>query len=155
MDRKTLFLSLILSVPVGNAAYAGYDANSGTGSWIDIRSDESESDKLLGLSCAGLGQIDVHLGGEFGIGKGGHEAVSATLSTGKTSATLKGLSIETADAEMTGGIELLTSLAPDDKAFGILASGKEISLKHGGTTEKFMLGKSATDALTAFLKACS
>lgn len=154
MLYRKIGFAMALTVASIGVAQAGYVANDGAGTWLDIRSDEPESDKLLGLGCGAPGLVDVHLGGEFGIGKGGHEAVSVKLSAGKQSAEVKGLSIATADSEMTGGIELLTALAPGDKAFGILTSGRELGLQHDGKSEKFTLGKAATDALKAFLKGC-
>jgi hypothetical protein len=155
MLHKRVGLALLTLLPLANGAIAGFDAHGGAGSWLEIRSDEPESDALLRLGCKGFGLIDTHLGGVADIGKGGHEAVSVTLSSGKLTARVQGASISSEDSELTGGIELLTALMPDDKAFSVLTSGKEIKLQVGsGKAENFTLGAKTTAALKAFLKKC-
>jgi hypothetical protein len=155
MSYKQAGLAILMLLPLASAASAGFDATTGAGTWLDIRSDESESDALLRLGCHGSGLIDTHIGATFDIGKGGHEAVSVTLTSGKLTARLAGLSIESEDSELTGGIELLTALMANDDAFSVLASGKEITLKGGRSkAERFSLGPKTTSALKAFLKKC-
>ena len=155
MSYKQAGVALLVLLPLASAASAGFDATNRAGTWLDVRSDESESDALLRLGCHGFGLIDAHLGATFDIGKGGHEAVSLTLTSGKLTARVKGLSIESEDSELTGGIELLTALMANDEAFAVLTSGKEIILQSGRSkAERFTLGKETTAALKAFLKKC-
>lgn len=155
MFYKQVGLSLLVALALAGSAKAEYEANSSEGSWIEIREPvENEGDTMLQLSCGPIGFVDVHLGGVFGIGKGEHEAVSATLSAGKLKATVKGLSIETSDVEMTGGIELLTALRSNDPLFAVLTSGQEISLQGSERPERFTLDAKVTSALKAFLETC-
>jgi hypothetical protein len=156
MFHKLIGLIFLAMLTLASGASAAYEAHSGAGSWIDIREPvDQEGDALLHLGCGELGLVDVHLGGVFTMGKGEHEAVSAALSAGKLTARVKGLSIETADVEMTGGIELLTALRSDDALFAVLTSGKEITLKGGSEkAERFTLDAKTTAALKAFLKTC-
>ena len=115
---------------------------------------ENEGDTLLQLSCGPVGFVDVHLGGVFTIGKGEYEAASATLSAGKLTAQVKGLSIQTSDFEMTGGIELVTALRSNDDLFAVLTSGEEIALAGSERPEKFKLTADVTKALKTFLEKC-
>jgi hypothetical protein len=155
MLYKQSGLALLMLLALAGGAEAGLEAHTGKGSWIDIRGPvEEEGDALLRLRCRGFGLIDTHLGGAVGIGKGEHEAVTVTLSSGGLKAEVKGLSIFTEDSEMTGGTELLTALMPNHDAFGVLTSGKEIELKSPDKTERFTLGPKPTAALKAFLKKC-
>ena len=81
--------------------------------------------------------------------------MTAKLSAGKLSAEVKGMSIESSDAEMTGGIELLTALRAGDDLFEVLTSGKEITLTSGAQKpERFKLDADTTAALKAFLEKC-
>ena len=156
MFYKLAGLSLLAILALVSNANAAYEANSSEGAWIEIREPvENEGDTILQLSCGPIGFVDVHLGGVFGIGMGKYEAVSATLSAGTITASVKGLSIETSDVEMTGGIELLTALRSNDTLFAVLTSGKEITLK-GGTEkeERFTLEAKVTEALKTFLGTC-
>ncbi len=155
MFYKQAGLSLLVALTFAGSAKADYEANSSEGSWIEIREPvENEGDTMLQLTCGPIGFVDVHLGGVFAIGKGEHEAVSATLSAGKLTATVKGLSIETSDFEMTGGIELLTALRSNDPLFAVLTSGQEISLQGSERPERFTLSADVTKALKTFLAAC-
>jgi hypothetical protein len=145
-----------MTMAFADSASAEYEANTSDGSWMEIREPvENEGDTLLQLSCGPIGFVDVHLGGVFAIGKGEHEAVSATLSAGKLTAQVKGLSIETSDAEMTGGIELITALRSNDPLFAVLTSGQEISLQGSERPERFTLSADVTKALKTFLAACA
>lgn len=155
MVYKQAGLSLLVALTFAGSAKADYEANSSEGSWIEIREPvENEGDTMLQLTCGPIGFVDVHLGGVFAIGKGEHEAVSATLSAGKLTAQVKGLSIETSDFEMTGGIELLTALRSNDPLFAVLTSGQEISLQGSERPERFTLSADVTKALKTFLAAC-
>jgi hypothetical protein len=155
MSCKQASLALLVMLPLASDANAGFDVVNREAAWLDIRPDETESDALLRLGCHGFGLIDTHFGATFDIGKGEHEAISVTLTSGKLTARVKGLSIQSEDSELTGGVELLTALMAGDDAFAVLTSGKEITLKGGrGKSERFTLGKDATAALNAFLAKC-
>ncbi len=155
MFYKQAGLSILAILALASTASAEYEANSSDGSWIEIREPvENEGDTLLQLSCGPVGFVDVHLGGVFAIGKGGYEAVSATLSAGKMTAQVKGLSIQTSDFEMTGGIELVTALRSNDDLFAVLTSGEEIALAGSERPERFKLTADVTKALKSFLEKC-
>ena len=149
------FLTSLALLPLAGGASAGYDVRTGEGSWIDIRSDETESEALLRLGCKSYGLIDTHLGGAFDIGEGGYEAVTVTLSSGALKAKVQGVSIYSEDSELTGGTELLTALFSSDDAFAVLTSGREITLLGGrDKTDNFTLGVETTAELKAFLEKC-
>lgn len=156
MSYKQTGLSILAILALAGAANAEYEANSSSANWIEVREPvENEGDTILQFSCGPIGFVDVHLGGVFGMGKGEYEAITVTVSADKQSASVKGVSIETSDVEMTGGVELLTALRSNDALFGVLTSGKEVTLQAvGGTAEKFTLTAGVTKALKAFLGTC-
>ncbi len=156
MFYKQTAISILAILALNASASAEYEANTSSANWIELREPvENEGDTILQLSCGPIGFVDVHLGGVFGMGKGEYEAITVTVSAEKQSVSVKGLSIETSDVEMTGGIELLTALRSNNALFGVLTSGKEITLQAvGGTAEKFTLTSGVTKALKEFLGTC-
>ena len=133
-----------------------YGASSEKLESIQIRSDEPETDALLFAICITPDMFEVLIGDELKFGSGEHEPVSATLSDGRLSTKVDGVSVRSPDYEMTGGAMLLTTLEPDGRAWRILTSGKKIEIRsRGGEPETISLGKAATDALKAFAVRCS
>lgn len=132
-----------------------FQASSGTDLAFEIRYTELENDALLNATCVASNMIDIRIGGGFEFGKGGREPTSVTLSEGKLSVKLDGVSVNSPDIEMTGGVMLLSSVEPDGKELQILTSGKPIGIKpRGGKQDKISLGKTVTDELKAFVKSC-
>ena len=68
--------------------------------------NESEVDNEPWLLCRRDGAIDVGAAAESHVGKGGGEAVTLKLASARKAATLTGVSRQSENSEMTGGIEL-------------------------------------------------
>lgn len=154
---KTVSAALAISALAFPAAALAeeYTANTGTADLFEIRSDETESDAILRAACAAHGFVDLRFGAYFGVGEGKLEPVSVKLSAGKMTAELKGVSVESPDAEMTGGTELLTSVPGSSAALSILSQGGLVSAQFaGGRKDRFELGRGAADAFKAFLEKC-
>jgi hypothetical protein len=132
-----------------------FQASSGNDLAFEIRYTELENDALLSASCIAANTLDIRIGGGFAFGKGAREPTSGTLGDGKLSVRLDGVSVNSPDIEMTGGVMLLTSVEPDGKEMQILTSGKPIEVKpKGAKRENVSLGKTVTDELKAFVKSC-
>jgi hypothetical protein len=145
-------------VMAGHAALAEdeYAASTGQVLAIEIRPTAPEVDALLDATCVASNTIDIRFGGEYPFGKGKREPTSLTLTSGGLSTKIDGVSVDSPDDEMTGGVMLLTSVEPDGKTMQILSSGKEIVFKlPDGTSEKVTLGKAVTEAVKKFVKDCA
>lgn len=157
-DRvKTVSAALAVAVLVfpSLAQAEEYFINAGTAGLFEIRPDETESDALLRAACVAHGYVDLRFGAYFGVGEGKLEPVSVKLSAGKMTAGLKGVSVESQDAEMTGGTELLTSVPIGSAALSILTQGGTVSVEFaGGRKDRFELGEETSDAFKAFLETC-
>ena len=90
--------------------------------------DESEVDYEFWARCRADGKIDIGMGAETHIGKGKGEPVSLTLTSGAQIVKVSGLSRESKNVEMTGGIELQATVTPDDKLFAVLTTGQPVTV---------------------------
>ena len=90
--------------------------------------DESEVDNEFWARCRSDGMIDIGMGAESHVGKGKGEPVSLTLTSGGQSVTISGVSRESKNVEMTGGIELQARVKRDDKLFAVLSTGQPIAV---------------------------
>ncbi len=117
--------------------------------------NESEVDHEFWAHCRADGAIDVGAAAESHVGKGGGEAVTLKLSSGLKTATLTGVSRESENVEMTGGIELRATVSRDHPVFAVLTAGDKVKvtgpLKHKGLTWGT---KGLKPKFAAFLKAC-
>ena len=114
---------------------------------------ESEVDNELWAHCRADGAIDIGAGAESHVGRGAGEAVTLRLASGRKKATLTGVSRESANVQMTGGVELRATVARDHPVFAVLATGKPIFVS--GPIKKLtwpVMGLKAEVA--AFLRAC-
>ncbi len=116
--------------------------------------DESEVDHEFWARCRKDGLIDIGMGAESHVGKGKGEKVSLTLTSGGQSVTISGVSRESKNVEMTGGIELQARVKRDDKLFVLLATGQPITVT-GSIKKPLKWEVKGLKARTAeFLKAC-
>lgn len=90
--------------------------------------DESEVDFEFWARCRPDGMIDVGLGAESHVGKGKGERVSLTLTSAGRTVEVEGVSRASANAQMTGGVELQARVTRDDKLFVLLKSGQPIAV---------------------------
>jgi hypothetical protein len=116
--------------------------------------DESEVDAELWARCRPDGMIDVGMGAESHVGKGKGEKVALTLTSAGQSVTIAGVSRESANVEMTGGIELQARLKPDDKLFAILATGQPITVTGPIETLKWEV-RGLKVKVAQFLRSCA
>jgi hypothetical protein len=117
--------------------------------------NESEVDYEFWALCRADGAIDVGAAAESHVGKGGGEAVTLKLASGLKTATLTGVSHESENVEMTGGVELRATVSRDHPVFAVLTAGNKIKvtgpLKHKSLAWET---KGLKPKLAAFLKAC-
>jgi len=117
--------------------------------------NESEVDYEFWAHCRADGSIDVGAAAESHVGKGGGEAVTLKLARPLKSTTLTGVSRQSKNFEMTGGIELQARVSRDHPVFAVLAAGNKINvtgpLKHKPLTWGT---KGLKQTVAAFLKAC-
>jgi hypothetical protein len=118
--------------------------------------DEEESDLVLWAACRKDGKMDIGVGAYDEVGQGKGEAVTVTLASGGKTVTLKGKSQNSANAEMTGGTELQTTITRDGPLFALLATGKPITATGVGNPPKpdTWSATGLPKAATAFLVAC-
>ncbi len=115
--------------------------------------NESEVDFEFWAHCRADGDIDVGMGAESHVGKGKGEKVELTLASGGQTAKIAGISRNSVNSEMTGGIELRGTVKRDDKLFAVLATGQTIAVT--GPIKPLKWGaKGLKPKLDAFLKSC-
>ena len=115
--------------------------------------DESEVDNEFWARCRSDGEIDVSMGAESHVGKGRGEPVSLTLSSGGQSVKISGVSRESENAPMTGGIELRTKVKSDNKVFAVLSTGQPIAVT-GPVKPMTWEANGLKRRVAEFLKAC-
>lgn len=115
--------------------------------------NESEVDYELWARCRADGDIDVGMGAESHVGKGKGEKVEVTLTSAGQIAKVAGVSRESVNVEMTGGIELQGKVKRDDKLFVVLATGQPITVTGPIKTMKWSV-KGLKPKVDAFLKSC-
>ena len=89
---------------------------------------ENEVDTEFWAHCRADGVIEVGAGAESHIGRGNGEAVTLKLVAGLRKATLTGVSRESANYKMTGGVELRAVVASTHPLFKVLANGRRINV---------------------------
>ena len=115
--------------------------------------NESEVDYEFWARCRTDGDIDVGMGAESHVGKGKGEKVELTLTSAGQTAKVAGISRDSVNSEMTGGIELQGKVKRDDKLFAVLATGQPIAVT--GPIKPLKWGvKGLKPKLNAFLKSC-
>ncbi len=115
--------------------------------------NESEVDFELWARCRADGAIDIGIGAESHVGKGKGEPVSLTLISGGRTVKISGVSRESANVEMTGGIELRAKVMPDDRLFAVLRTGQPIAVTGPIKPLKWEV-KGLKAKVEAFLKGC-
>ena len=115
--------------------------------------NESEVDYEFWAHCRADGKIDVGAAAESHVGKGKGEAVTLKLVSADKSATLAGVSRESANAEMTSGVELRATVSRDHPLFAVLATGKPIVVS-GPIKPLTWPTKNLRAKAAAFLQAC-
>ena len=114
---------------------------------------ESEVDHELWLHCRGDGAIELGAGAESHVGRGSGEAVALRLAAGLQRATLTGISRESANYQMTSGVELRAVVTGAHPLFKVLANGKPI--KVSGTIKPITWPVNGLKAkAAAFLRDC-
>src|SRR5260221_14166540 len=114
---------------------------------------ESEVDNEFWAHCRADGAIEVGAAAESHVGRGGGEAVTLKLSSGLKSTTLTGVSRQSENSEMTGGVELRATVSHNHPLFAVLSTGKAV--KVSGPIKPLTWPVNGLKAKTAaFLKAC-
>ena len=113
----------------------------------------SEVDYEFWAHCRANGSIEVGAAAESHVGKGRGEAVTLKFASAGKTATLTGVSRESANVEMTGGIELRAVISREHPLFIVFATGKPIVVS--GPIKPMTWPVKRLSARTAeFLKAC-
>ena len=115
--------------------------------------NESEVDYEFWAHCRANGSIEVGAAAESHVGKGRGEAVTLKFASAGKTATLTGVSRESENVEMTGGIELRAVISREHPLFIVFATGKPIVVS--GPIKPMAWPVKRLSARTAvFLKAC-
>ncbi|MEW6451702.1 MAG: hypothetical protein AB1490_13680 [Pseudomonadota bacterium] len=115
--------------------------------------NESEVDYEFWARCRADGDIDVGMGAESHVGKGKGEKVELTLTSGAQTVKVAGISRDSVNSEMTGGVELQGKVKRDDKLFAVLATGQPITVTGPIKTLKWGV-KGLKAKVDTFLKSC-
>ena len=115
--------------------------------------NEPEVDYEFWAHCRADGAIDVGAAAESHVGKGGGEAVTLKLASGLKRATLTGVSRNSDNSEMTGGVELRATVAHDHPVFAVLGNGSKVKIS-GPIKPLTWQTKGLKAKIAAFLNAC-
>jgi hypothetical protein len=115
--------------------------------------NESEVDYEFWAHCRSGGRIDVGAAAESHVGMGKGEAVTLKFVSGDKTATLAGVSRESENAEMTGGVELRATVSREHPLFAVLATGKPIVVS-GAIKPLTWQARNLKARTAAFLQAC-
>jgi hypothetical protein len=154
LNLAWLAAALLLVPTAASAADVVWTVSKKNGrAYLNGMPDESEVDNEFWAHCRADGAIDVGAAAESHVGKGGGEAVTLKLASGLKSATLTGVSRESENVEMTGGIELRATVSRDHPVFAVLSAGNKIKVT--GPIKPMTWGaKGLKQKTAAFLKAC-
>jgi hypothetical protein len=149
-----LVVVMLLWPAVANAADVVWTVSKEKGrAYLSGMPNESEVDYEFWADCRAGGKIEVGAGAEAHVGKGRGEAVTLKLMSAGKTATLTGVSRESENVEMTGGIEIRATVSRDHPLFAVLATGKPIRVS--GPIKPMTWPVKGLSAKTAeFLKAC-
>ena len=155
-DMRLVALTLVaaLAWPSAAAAEVKWSLGKEKGKpFLYGMENEAEVDYELWAHCRADGDIDVGMGAESHVGKGKGEKVELTLTSAGQSPKVAGVSRDSVNAEMTGGIELRGKVKRDDRLFAVLATGQPIAVT--GPIKPLRWGvKGLKPKLEAFLKSC-
>jgi hypothetical protein len=115
--------------------------------------NESEVDYEFWAHCRAGGKIAVGAAAENHVGKGKGEAVTLKLVSADKIAILAGVSRESENVEMTGGVELRATVSREHPLFAVLATGKPIVVS-GPIKPLTWTAKNLKAKAAAFLQAC-
>ena len=147
-------LAAVLVLPSAATAEVQWTLRKDKGrAFLQGMHNESEVDFEFWARCRTDGDIDVGMGAESHVGKGKGEKVELTLTSAGQTAKVMGISRNSVDSEMTGGIELQSKVKRDDKLFAVLATGQPIAVT--GPIKPLKWGvKGLKSKLDAFLNSC-
>jgi len=157
MRRRTgigLAVAALLWPAVANAADVVWTlSKKDRRAYLSGMPNESEVDNEFWAHCRADGAIDVGAAAESHVGRGGGEAVTLKLSSGLKSTTLTGVSRQSENSEMTGGVELRATVSHNHPLFAVLSAGYKIKVT--GPIKPLTWPVNGVKAKTAaFLKAC-
>lgn len=111
-----------------------------------------EGDYAFHAVCSAAGAVKLGIGAASGVGKGEGERVSVTLSTAHLSARIDGTSGNSANFEMTAGVELQATVQLTHPVFQILLDPGPI--KATGALRQSWPDQGRAAAARKFLAAC-
>ena len=149
-----LFALLVAFGPAAAAAEVQWTLSKKQGrAYLQGMPDEPEVDLEFWAHCRADGTIEIGMAAESQVGKGKGEPVALTLTSGKASAKVTGRSRESANVEMTGGVELRATVSRGDPLFAVLAAGAPVRVT-GPIKPLTWTVKGLKQKLAAFLRAC-
>src|SRR5882724_5036274 len=129
LAKVWLVAGLLLWPAVANAADVVWTLSKKDGrAYLSGMPNESEVDNEFWAHCRTDGAIDVGAAAESHVGRGGGEAVTLKLSSGFKSTTLTGVSRQSENSEMTGGVELRATVSHNHPLFAVLSTGKAVKV---------------------------
>jgi hypothetical protein len=145
---------LLLAPAAAHAADVAWTVSKKGGrAYLGGMPNEPEVDYEFWAHCRRDGKIEVGAGAEAHVGKGRGEPVTLKLASAGMTATLTGVSRESENVEMTGGIELRAVVPRVHPLFKVLASGKPIVVS-GPIKPMTWPVKDLRTRTAQFLKAC-
>jgi hypothetical protein len=148
-----LAVTVVLMPAAGSAAVAWKLTKKDGRPYLFALPAEAEADTLFWALCRSSSAIDIGIGGDADVGKGGGEAVKIVLKSGSATATVVGQSRNSANFQMTGTSELRTKVARTHDLFKVLATGRPIAVS--GSIKPMTLQVGGLKAMVAaFLTRC-
>jgi hypothetical protein len=114
---------------------------------------EEEGDTDFRATCKASGKAEIGIGAAQDVGTGEGEGVSVKLTAGKRVLTIQGLSGQSPNFQMTGGVELQTQVDGKHEIFQLLADKGTIKMS-GGKRAASWLATGRAAATKTFMKAC-
>ena len=156
MSRTKLLLLVFLST-TGTGLAEEIEWSISTVPYLEARSTETESDASLRAFCTPGNRVILRFGAPASpgfMGEGGGEALSVTLESAGKTAPATGVSKQSVDSELTGGVELVTDISLDDPLFEVLSTGKPVTMvKTDGKKEVLTEGEGSAK-VKEFVKSC-
>lgn len=125
--------------------------------YLEARSNESEADASLRALCAPGHRVILSFGAPAApgfMGEGGRAPLTVKLESAGETVEVTGVSKQSVNSELTGGVELAAELSVDDPLFALLSSGKPVTIINaGGEKEVLTEGKGASE-VKKFIAAC-
>ena len=125
--------------------------------YLEARSSESEADASLRALCAPGHRVILSFGAPAApgfMGEGDGAPLTVKLESAGETVEVTGVSKQSVDSELTGGVELAAEVSIDDPLFALLSTGKPVTIINAGGGKEVLTDGEGSDDVRKFLKAC-